>query len=154
MGCCHWCPPGVASMPLVLLPSIFSLLLLLVLLSLLRGHFFLLPLPVVVSDTRCCCAAAVLCWCCRDSPIFSSFCRQEPSPPRLPGSPTFPFRSAKLQTVPAFYIVVSSSRKYASLLIWWRSPRGKGVETHDSSSSCFPCPPPLPPFPIPATVRG
>ena len=61
--------PRAASLPLMLLPPVFSLLLLL-LLSLLRGRYFLLPLPVVVSDTRCWCAAAVLRCCCLGPPIF------------------------------------------------------------------------------------
>ena len=53
--------PLAASLPLMLMPPIFTLLLLLLLLSLQRGHFFLSPLPFVMSDTRFCCAAAVLC---------------------------------------------------------------------------------------------
>ena len=57
---CDWCPI-TASLPLMLMPSIFTIVLLLLSLSLQRGHFILLSIPVVVSDTRCCCAAAVLC---------------------------------------------------------------------------------------------
>ena len=73
------------------------------LLSLLRGRYSLLPLPVVVSDTRCWCAAGVLRCCCWGPRIFRySFPWNHPPPPMLPGSPIFPLRSAKLQTVPTF----------------------------------------------------
>ena len=93
--------PLAASLPYTLMPSIFTIVLLLLLLSMQRGHFFLLPLLlVVVTDTRCCCAAAVqlsMLMLLRLSYVSIFF-----SPGTPPGSPIFPFRSAKLQTVATF----------------------------------------------------
>ena len=51
-------------------------------------------------------------------------------------------------------ILVSSSRKYACSLLSWRSSRGGEDENWRLSLIPFPLPPPSPPFPIPAIVRG
>ena len=57
----------------------------------------------------------------------------------LPGSRTFPFRSANLQTVlTLLHFGLSSARKYGVLINIWPYLRGRGPEIGSSPSSRFP----------------